>query len=260
MSLPPCGVKATIISPCARLRRGHHSAVARFRDCREFSLEVVDCARFVERRSKRRAVVARLFNPGDFDASKLTVKVEDNAKNITLKSFKDLLPRKYTLTHSDVTGELLLSIGPSFNHEQLTDWYTRLMRDEIVAEWRGSEQVSLHVHCHVSGGHVLLAPAALRNSIFEREMPLVLEAIRHGDKDLLAEYPELHASTVWVHFHSSDPAYNRADCWGPLFYAASPIRRVTGKLVPSCISEPFTPLTLVKVQKDPAELCSVMSP
>lgn len=47
------------------------------------------------------------------------------------------------------------------------------MRDEIVAEWRGSEQVSLHVHCHVSGGHVLLAPAALRNSIFEREMPLV---------------------------------------------------------------------------------------
>lgn len=47
------------------------------------------------------------------------------------------------------------------------------MRDEIVAEWRGSEQVSLHVHCHVSGGHVLLAPAALRNGIFEREMPLV---------------------------------------------------------------------------------------
>lgn len=71
---------------------------------------------------------------------------------------------------------------------------------------------------------------------------------------------ELHASTVWVHFHSSDPAYNRADCWGPLFYAASPVRRVTGKLVPSCISEPFTPLTLVKVQKDAAELYSVMSP
>lgn len=61
-----------------------------------------------------------MFNPGDFDASKLTVKVEDNAKNITLKSFKDLLPRKYTLTHSDVTGELLLSIGRSFNHEQVS--------------------------------------------------------------------------------------------------------------------------------------------
>lgn len=59
------------------------------------------------------------------------------------------------------------------NFVQLADWYTRLMRDEIVAEWKGSEQISLHVHCHVSGGHVLLAPAALRNSIFEREMPLV---------------------------------------------------------------------------------------
>lgn len=56
---------------------------------------------------------------------------------------------------------------------QLADWYTQLMRDEIVAEWRWSEQISLHVHCHVSGGHVLLAPAKLRNNIFEREMPLV---------------------------------------------------------------------------------------
>jgi hypothetical protein len=47
------------------------------------------------------------------------------------------------------------------------------MRDEIVAEWRSSGQLSLHVHCHVSGGHILMAPAAVRNRIFEQEMPLV---------------------------------------------------------------------------------------
>lgn len=208
---------------------------------------------------RRCAVVARLFNPEDFDPSKLTVKFEGNAKDIKAKSVGDILPRKYTLTHSDVTGDLLLSIGPSLNQQQLADWYTRLMRDEIVAEWRGSEQISLHVHCHVSGGHVLLAPAALRNSIFEREMPLVLEAIRHGDKDLFDVFPELYASTVWVHFHSSDPEYNRADCWGPLFYAASPVRRVTGKSSPSCNSVPFTPHTLIEVKNARAELCSVMS-
>jgi len=64
--------------------------------------------------------VSRLFNPGDFDASKLTVKFEDNANTSVLKSVEDLLPRKYTLTHSDVTGELLLSIGPSFNRLQVS--------------------------------------------------------------------------------------------------------------------------------------------
>lgn len=281
----------TIVSTSTRscLRSGEEpwaAFVGSCRRCRGSNLKVVDCAGllhrlgkspaerrgagfFIARESaskhcrpqlKRCAVVARLFSPGDFDASKLTAKFEGGTEVIKAKTVEDLLPRKYTLTHSDVTGELLLSIGPSFNRRQLTDWYTRLMRDEIVAEWRIREQISLHVHCHVSGGHVLLAPAALRNSIFEREMPLVLEAIRYGDKDVLAEFPELHTSTVWVHFHSSDPAYNRADCWGPLFYAACPVSRATGKLVPYCILEPFTPLKLMDVRKDPVELCSAMSP
>ncbi len=64
--------------------------------------------------------VARLFNPGDFDSSKLTVRFEDNANDIKVKSVEDLLPRKYTLTHSDMTGDLLLSIGPSFNSQQVS--------------------------------------------------------------------------------------------------------------------------------------------
>ncbi len=48
-------------------------------------------------------------------------------------------------------------------------------RDEVLAEWifDGEGQASLHVHCHVSGEERWLAPPALRNYIFQREMPLV---------------------------------------------------------------------------------------
>ena len=44
--------------------------------------------------------------------------------------------RCYTLTHSDTTGDLFLTIGPKHDREQISGLYTRLMRDEILAEWR----------------------------------------------------------------------------------------------------------------------------
>ena len=66
-----------------------------------------------------------------------------------------LLPRRYTLTHSDSTGDLYLTIGADYNREQIAGWYTRFMRDEVLAEWKDNAHgTSLHVYCHVSGGLV----------------------------------------------------------------------------------------------------------
>ncbi len=63
--------------------------------------------------------------------------------------------RHYTLTHSDITNDLYLTIGCDYNLKQISGWYTRFMRDEILAEWKGSQDApSLHVYCHVSGGLV----------------------------------------------------------------------------------------------------------
>lgn len=85
-----------------------------------------------------------------------------------------LQPRRYTLTHNDLTGQLLLTIGQQFNTAQLSGWYNRLLRDEILAYWQfGDEQPVLHIECHVSGEETWLAPPILRNYIFRREMPLV---------------------------------------------------------------------------------------
>ena len=70
-------------------------------------------------------------------------------------SFSDgpVMPRCYSLTHSDTTGDLFLTIGPDFDRAQISVLYTRLMRDEVLAEWREDEDgPALHVYCHVSGG------------------------------------------------------------------------------------------------------------
>jgi hypothetical protein len=47
-----------------------------------------------------------------------------------------VVPRAYTLTHSDSTGELFLTVGPTYDRRQISGWYTRLMRDEVLAEWQ----------------------------------------------------------------------------------------------------------------------------
>lgn len=74
---------------------------------------------------------------------------------------------------------------------QLKGWYSKLQRDEVVAEWRRVQgKMSLHVHCHISGGNFLHNFIAnLRFYIFRKELPVVLEAFRHGDEELLKTYP-----------------------------------------------------------------------
>ena len=123
-------------------------------------------------------------------------------------------PRRYTLTHSDSTGDLYLTVGADYDEAQISGWYTRLMRDEVLAEWQRDEHgPSLHVHCHVSGGLVFGA-AGWRDAIFRRELQLVLEAFRFGDGRLFETHPELDQAPVWVHFHSTQRRYDQTQRWG----------------------------------------------
>jgi len=65
-----------------------------------------------------------------------------------------ITPRRYTLTHSDATGDLYLTIGPDYDRRQISGWYTRLMRDEVLAEWHNVEQVELRG----DGGSLTISP------------------------------------------------------------------------------------------------------
>ncbi len=117
--------------------------------------------------------------------------------------------RKYTLTHSDMTGELFLAIGMAYAYDRITK-----MRDEVLAEWRvGNGYPYLHVYVYVDG-QFGPAVSAVRNKIFRRELPLALGAIRNGDRRFFEVYPELDKAPLWIHFDSTIPSYNRFENWG----------------------------------------------
>ena len=126
------------------------------------------------------------------------------------------LPRRYTLTHSDMTGDLFLSIGSEYNTEETSKLYTRLMRDEVLAELSGEgDRLVFRIYCHVSGG-VIVGTAKWRYEIFQSELPLVLEAIRYGDQVLFKHNPELDNAPVFIHFKSNDRRFNKVENWGTM--------------------------------------------
>jgi hypothetical protein len=53
-----------------------------------------------------------------------------------------ITPRTYTLTHSDMTWDIFLTISPRFNFAQVSGFNTRLMRNEVLAKWVVNEEVS----------------------------------------------------------------------------------------------------------------------
>jgi hypothetical protein len=134
-----------------------------------------------------------------------------------------LSPRVYPLTHSDITGELFLSIGKDINIPQIEGIYTRLMRDEVLAEWEVSEPATLHIFCHVSGGLVFGTPG-MRYGIFRYHMPMVLEAFCYEDRFLLNEYPELEKGKIVVHFIARQKRFNQDEAWGVL-------EKISGKIL-----------------------------
>jgi hypothetical protein len=123
-----------------------------------------------------------------------------------------LIPRCYTLTHSDQTGDLFLTIAHEFNEKQLKGWQTRIMRDEVLAEWLKTEEVySLQVYCQLSGG---IGTLKFRDKIFRKELPLVLEALRYGDQKHFLANPFIDRTQIWVHFLSKKEKYNKIEEWG----------------------------------------------
>lgn len=125
-----------------------------------------------------------------------------------------VLPRLYTLTHSDRTGELFLTIGGQYNKQQISKLYTRLMRDEVLAQLADDrDRPVFKVYCHVSGG-LIIGTAKWRYNIFHSELQLVLEAIRYGDRTLFEKNAQLDNTPVLIHFQSSNSRFNKDENWG----------------------------------------------
>lgn len=135
---------------------------------------------------------------------KLSVEFRDGVTAV-----EPIIPRRYTLTHSDITAELFLTIGLTYAYDKIN-----AMRDEVLGEWGtyGKEYV-YYAYLYVDGQFGPFA-AAIRDKVFRRELPLALEAIRYGDRRLFESHLELDNAPIIVYFMSSIPKYNKVENWG----------------------------------------------
>ncbi|MBP1949340.1 staygreen family protein [Virgibacillus litoralis] len=120
-----------------------------------------------------------------------------------------IIHRRYTLTHSDITADLFLTIGLRFAWDKINS-----MRDEVLGEWTKNRGCYVYnVYLDVDGQSNQTV-AAKRNEIFRRELPLALKAIRYGDRRFFMSHPELNNSPIIVHFQSRYPQLNKIENWG----------------------------------------------
>jgi hypothetical protein len=144
------------------------------------------------------------------DTSKLHVRFAEGAGSEGLS-----LPRRYTLTHSDRSGDLYLTIGAEYDRAALRAFQTRIMRDEVLAEWvEGGSGLELAVHCVAQGGLPIFGSAGMRCDVFRHYKDMVLSAIRYADRVLVAAEPELDDAPVTVTFHYRRQENDHSESWG----------------------------------------------
>lgn len=139
-----------------------------------------------------------------FQPNKLNVSYKDE---IGTKNF--LFPRKYTLTHSDEDGELFLSIGKSYDLDQIN--YN--VRDEVLGSWEKDDKDYLLITLEVDNGDAI-GNTINRDRIFRQELTLALMAIIYGDNLFLENNKELYEAPIRVKFNSKFSEYDTLEDWG----------------------------------------------
>lgn len=180
-----------------------------------------------------------------FQPEKLNVSYKDK---ISINS--SLIPRKYTLTHSDESGELFLSIGSKYDLDQI-DYNNR---DEVLGSWEKDNEYYLLITVEVDKGEDL-SNTIRRDKIFRQELPLALMAIIYGDNLLLENNKELYEAPIRVKFNSKINEYNMLEQWGKVKDYKYNVNRYNNELPnykfnPFPILPPVQPPNYLKPIKD----------
>ena len=94
-----------------------------------------------------------------------------------IEPYQPVPGRKYTITHSDITGHIYVFISDDYAEDSITD-----MREEVRLEWQktrhgyvltGSVRVDLNGYEQASKN---------RSERFYVEMPKTLQALRYADR------------------------------------------------------------------------------
>lgn len=151
------------------------------------------------------------------------------------------IPRRYTLTHSDDTEQLFLTVGKDYDYNKIIN-----VNDEVLAEWeKDGDNYILKIYIEVDGGSGLTQTIE-RDRIFRKELPLAVKAIVYGDSSFLDKHEFLKNSSIVINFKSKLPEYNKVENWGTIkdytykleernYY----LRQVSPQFIPPIIYPPF---------------------
>ena len=141
----------------------------------------------------------------DFLTNKLNVVFMEG---VTLD--EPIIPRCYTLTHSDETGDMFLDIGLKFAYNKIGS-----LRDEVLAEWTkiGNKYI-LKIDLYIDPPLGQSTSAEKRNEVFRKHLKLAIKSIVYGDKGFFYKYRELKESPIIVYFNSKQDAFNKIEFWG----------------------------------------------
>ncbi len=140
------------------------------------------------------------------DPAKVLVQYRNN-----IEPYKPLFNRKYTVLHSDATGELFVYVGNEYANDKINS-----MRDEVIVDWKKDEKgLYLMGKVLVDGGEIT-GNANIRNKIFLQEMPTALQALRQADRFLFIDNPMLDNAPVYIQFISDNAEFNKCYDFGTI--------------------------------------------
>lgn len=119
--------------------------------------------------------------------------------------------RTYTMTHSDDSGDLFVTIGLTYAKDK-----TGPLRDEVYLTWQRLGNKNLLYGEVLIDGEGITSNVKGRYDIFRREMPLALQAIYIADAPLFEAYPELKETPILINFKSTNPMYNKLYSYGTI--------------------------------------------
>ncbi|CDM67252.1 hypothetical protein CM240_0073 [Clostridium bornimense] len=118
--------------------------------------------------------------------------------------------RKYTVTHSDKTGDLFVTIGLKYAEDKIDK-----LRDEVLLKWTHSNG-KIKLVGEVLIDNDTIKKSKIRNMLFNKEMPLALQAIRYGDRKLFEENKKLDDIVIEIKFISELEEYNKVKNFGTM--------------------------------------------
>jgi hypothetical protein len=126
-----------------------------------------------------------------------------------MKPYEPVKGRRYTITHSDTTGDLFVFVSQNYADDQITS-----MRDEVRVAWDKNKKGLALIGSVIVDGKGVTGNSYIRNKIFYNEMPTALQALRQADRFLFENEPKLDDTPVFIHFLSSNREYNKTYDFG----------------------------------------------